>query len=89
MDEMLKAFLNLGISGAALIVFWKLMSQMLESHKVERQASQASFQTTLDTIVQNFREEVSDARESCKEENRITAEAFERNLEKIRVGWGK
>lgn len=89
MDEMAKALLNTGVSGVALYVFWKLMSQMLESHKAERQVAQETANATMQNIVKSFREEQAEARENCKEEGQIMVATFERNLDKIRMGWGK
>lgn len=89
MDELVNAFLNLGIGGASLLVFWLVIKQMLDNHKTERLSAQSSYESTIKQVVSDFREEQDIARTNCREEAKNLADTFERNLEKIRAGWGK
>lgn len=67
MDEILKALLELGVSGAALGVFYLLMKQMMDKHELERARSQEKSEKHVERLVSNFREESKQTREHYEE----------------------
>lgn len=63
MDKYIEAIINLGIGGAALLVFGYLMLKMMDNHKEEREKSQERTETHMKEVVKEFREEMKTQRD--------------------------